>query len=95
MLPILLLAIPLIIMSLAYGMISITLWSGMKLDQKSEMGKKNIHEFRYKCVFVHCMLNFEMYQDFVFKGFLKVQISIIYTHHKALNYRYTCIKKMS
>lgn len=61
MLPILLLAIPLIIMSLAYGMISITLWSGMKLDQKSEMGKKNIHEFRYKCVFVHCTLNFEMF----------------------------------
>lgn len=41
MLPILLLAIPLIIMSLAYGMISITLWSGMKLDQKSEMEARN------------------------------------------------------
>lgn len=45
MLPILLLGIPLIIMSLAYGLISITLWSGMKLDQKSEIGKKNIHAF--------------------------------------------------
>ncbi|XP_062610391.1 cholecystokinin receptor type A-like [Saccostrea cucullata] len=40
-LPILLLAIPLIIMSLAYGMISITLWSGIKLDEKSEKEARN------------------------------------------------------
>ncbi|XP_061183699.1 cholecystokinin receptor type A-like [Saccostrea echinata] len=40
-LPILLLAIPLIIMSLAYGMISITLWSGIKLDEKSEKEVRN------------------------------------------------------
>lgn len=39
MVPILLLVVPLIIMSLAYGLISITLWTGIKLDEKSEMGK--------------------------------------------------------
>lgn len=41
LLPILLLGIPLVIMSLAYGLISITLWTGMKLDKKSEMESRN------------------------------------------------------
>ncbi|XP_041357706.1 cholecystokinin receptor type A-like [Gigantopelta aegis] len=37
---IILLVLPVIIMSLAYGMISYTLWAGMKLDQQSEKEKQ-------------------------------------------------------
>jgi hypothetical protein len=38
-LPILLLAIPLVVMCQAYGMISLTLWTGIKLDERSENGR--------------------------------------------------------